>query len=756
MLYLCGSSRAELSYAAYEQRDRDITLYTLDLPPAERARVQAFAENNILPENRSYWYHHFRDNCATRIRDILDLATDGQFKAAYGEAPGRYTLRQHVRRHSWFNPLGDWALSFWMGRNIDRPITVWEEMFLPSEVGKRAEGFRYTDAQGEEYALVREVEYRNRAVNRPAVLDVPRKQWPRELLFSLVFFFLILSFRISRRPVLRRILGLLQAAAGAFFGFAGLLLLFLSFFTNHDYTYHNTNLLYVNPLLFLAVPWGIRTALGNRAFGSSAKSSIPVAGERLKALWTAVFFAGLFTQALNLITPIFQANQVSAALILPLAAALSYLPQWIAPNLFLDSPKGSRRRSSRNFVILLVPLLFLSPPAEAQTITDEADAAPPRPYVPLVGTRSPADSAAGRAGEGRGSLETALPQEGALLVEGQLSQQEAPSMEETFPPASILALLSAAVEEPVWRPDWPAEFPPDGFRGSPLPRSITLSGPQGEWRLRRSAFGPFEEFPRFLVPFNIPGGSFDHVLTRFDPAGNITGFTLAGEHPLDIEFIEIGEGRITARILLDEKAFFVLLQQGAREDTELWYDPWGRALASLRCFRRPEGLRAVRFRRDRSLTEAAYHINSAGAISAIDYRLQSPSGVPDQGDLDFTAFFHILYTAAGYPRYWERRPLPEAPPREEGLSLMPDPALSESPVPPILGWSFTFRWDQDGRLCGLSGRSVPEGLAEEEWLYAYVLDSRGNWTERTELSLVLGQGLGYARNSGIIRRSIEY
>ena len=100
LIYSCIATRAQLNYNVYTHTNRDITLYTLDLPSEKKEAVLRFAENNMLPENRDYNYHHFRDNCATRIRDILDLALDGKFREEFANAPSRFTYRQHVRRHT--------------------------------------------------------------------------------------------------------------------------------------------------------------------------------------------------------------------------------------------------------------------------------------------------------------------------------------------------------------------------------------------------------------------------------------------------------------------------------------------------------------------------------------------------------------------------------------------------------------------------------------------------------------------------------
>ncbi|MDR3343681.1 MAG: DUF4105 domain-containing protein [Treponema sp.] len=326
LLYSCGASPANANINAYIKNNRDVIIYTLDIPVAEKEEVWHFAENNILPENRNYYYHHFRDNCSTRIRDILDLATEGQFKERFGEAPGRYTLRQHVRRHTWFSPFFDWLLNFLMGQDIDKPITVWEELFLPAEVGTRIADFRYVDPSGIERNLVSSVEVLNKAVNRPAVLAVPRRQWPRELLLGLGIGALLAAGMIlqEKKPVpYRRLFGVSQSILGLFFGIAGSVLFFMTLFTNHDYTYHNSNILYINPLLLAAIPLGIVYAQGK-----DEKKRF-VAQQLLRALWTYMVFGCILSMLIKGFPGFYQQNQVTQALVLPFAVVLSFIPEWV-------------------------------------------------------------------------------------------------------------------------------------------------------------------------------------------------------------------------------------------------------------------------------------------------------------------------------------------------------------------------------------------------------------------------------------------
>ena len=323
LFYSCGVSSTQRNINGYKNTNRDITVYTLDVPPELRLKVRDFAETNVLPENRDYYYHHFRDNCSTRIRDILDIATDGQFFEQYGQLPGRFTLREHVRRHTWFSPAADWFLNFLMGQVIDTPITVWDDMFLPSEVGKRIEEFWYTDNDGVSRKLVSSVEVINRAEGRHRVLDVSRKQWPYELAFSLVlsatfgFFFFLQAKRIRSGRILA---GVSMSVTSLFFGIAGFLLYFMNLLTNHDYTYQNANMLFCSPVLLAGIPFGIGYAFTKdtgKLFRYGALSRI---------LWLLTTLGIFLSMAIKLLPAFYQQNLTDQMLMLPISLLFALQP----------------------------------------------------------------------------------------------------------------------------------------------------------------------------------------------------------------------------------------------------------------------------------------------------------------------------------------------------------------------------------------------------------------------------------------------
>ena len=323
LLYSSGVSPTENNIIISIHRNRSIVLYTLDLPPETRIIIRDFVENNVLPENRDYYYHHFRDNCSTRIRDIIDLATDGQFKEQYGKTPGRFTLREQVRRHTWFSPVVDWILNFWMGQVIDVPITEWDDMFLPSEVGARIDEFFYTDLNGVRRKLVSDTQTIYKPENRPAVLDTPRKQWPRQLFFSLalsaifgLFFFLC----IKKIRAGRILAGISMSLFGLVFGIAGVTLYFLVLFTNHDYTWQNSNMIFCTPLLLASVPPGICYAFTEKT------DKLIIYDALLRLIWFLTALGILVSMVIKLFPQFYQQNLTDQMLMLPIALVFAFQP----------------------------------------------------------------------------------------------------------------------------------------------------------------------------------------------------------------------------------------------------------------------------------------------------------------------------------------------------------------------------------------------------------------------------------------------
>ena len=236
----------------YVASDRGVVEQELDLSPDQRLTLLGMAELNARPENAWYRYQYFLDNCSTRVRDALDMVLGGRLRDRFGEVPGE-TFRFHTRRLTADNALVYVSLDFFMGGRGDRPITAWDEMFIPM--------------------LLRDFLGETDLVTSEAVLDEPARVPPAEPPSRFVWFavvgvmlaaWLAGAAAVVASPRLRTAGPTLKAFLRAEFvllagvwslaaGLSGLVMI-VSHFTAHDFMHWNENFLQANPLsLVLAV-----------------------------------------------------------------------------------------------------------------------------------------------------------------------------------------------------------------------------------------------------------------------------------------------------------------------------------------------------------------------------------------------------------------------------------------------------------------------------------------------------------------------
>lgn len=114
----------------YQQQDRSVWIQQLPLSQAQVDRLVSRLENDLKEKNRYYTYHHFDDNCSTRLRDHLDAVTDGKLRKGSSKSIG-VTFRELGRRGLAEQTHLIVISHFVFGRRLDREVTVWESMFHP-------------------------------------------------------------------------------------------------------------------------------------------------------------------------------------------------------------------------------------------------------------------------------------------------------------------------------------------------------------------------------------------------------------------------------------------------------------------------------------------------------------------------------------------------------------------------------------------------------------------------------------------------
>jgi hypothetical protein len=272
--YWLGVFRTPELLAAYREDNRSIRVQRLALSPAERGALFEFVRWNSDGENAFYRYDYYQDNCSTRVRDALDHVLGGQLAAELDVAGGGRTWRNETRRLLAGHLPSYAGIQSALGRHADRPLTRWEEGFLPEHLADAVVGIELGTVDGRRAPLVVEDSVHFRAERRPMPTEAP-PWFPMAALLGLSLVGLIAVLADSRFAGARVLLMTIVSLWYLVTGVAGTALLLAATVTKHEpYMGANTTLLAMNPLAFVAmivVPialWrGLRTrvALGTTA-----------------------------------------------------------------------------------------------------------------------------------------------------------------------------------------------------------------------------------------------------------------------------------------------------------------------------------------------------------------------------------------------------------------------------------------------------------------------------------------------------------
>lgn len=301
------------TYRLYQYLKRDIRIQELNLTPEQALQIAKALATNVLPENRTYLYHHYNDNCATRPRDLIDAAFAGQL-LEYEKAPSPQTLRQLTRRYSMVNPPMSLVLDYLQNDELDGPATFKQASFLPDELEKHLNALQVKRADGTVVPAVK-TKWTFYDAHRTPVPDEPPSFIPGILGVSLTLALLVFALGHLGRDgqrLPRVVLGNLNALLGLVWGPLGLFLFFMGLFTDHTVTHRNENLFFISPVTFAALPLGVMYAFGSkRAF------------RLLPRVWQFLAVTSVLGVLVKVLPPFNQNNWNIIALTLPVNVAFA-------------------------------------------------------------------------------------------------------------------------------------------------------------------------------------------------------------------------------------------------------------------------------------------------------------------------------------------------------------------------------------------------------------------------------------------------
>lgn len=134
MRYWMASGDAGWVLQQYRAAGRTVWRQPLRLTPAEVEAAIARLRANDTDATRFYRYDYYRDNCSTRVRDAVDAAIGGALRPELDTVQTTRTYRSHTRQLVRPDLPLYLGLQLLLGPGTDRPITAWDEAFLPMEL----------------------------------------------------------------------------------------------------------------------------------------------------------------------------------------------------------------------------------------------------------------------------------------------------------------------------------------------------------------------------------------------------------------------------------------------------------------------------------------------------------------------------------------------------------------------------------------------------------------------------------------------
>ena len=251
--YEIGWTNFERFISYYSAQKRRVTSQIIELDLDEKQRLFELLQQKIQPQNKTYPYDFFYNNCATKIKDDIIEVSKNPLILVQPEGFSLMTFRELIRTHVPSNSWGGFGIDLALGSVIDQQASLEEHLFLPSYLNLILGLSKF------------EVSDKN-VVKETRVLSSLQNPYPNSFWSSPLFVFGILSiisliltvlnYKSGRRS---KILDLL-----IFFttGFVGLILTLLWFGTDHTATAYNYNMLWACVFNLMFIP----TLLNNKVY----------------------------------------------------------------------------------------------------------------------------------------------------------------------------------------------------------------------------------------------------------------------------------------------------------------------------------------------------------------------------------------------------------------------------------------------------------------------------------------------------------
>lgn len=255
-------SKSELGSALsyWSSQNRLVTKQRLRMSLADKQKIYELIEENYLPQNSTYQYKFFYDNCATRIRDLI-VNVMGKSLILNKNVNADKSYRDWIQTYAGHKAIADFGMDIAIGIPADEITGYNGAMYVPDNLMYALDSAK-VKIDGKLLPVVADKTVINALYVQQAT---PKKEMNIPLIVSILLLLSSIYYAVngSKEGHSKKI-GVFNKVLFVIAGIAGVILTLLWFFTDHGVTMYNLNVLWANPFYLLLFTMTKR--FGQKAF----------------------------------------------------------------------------------------------------------------------------------------------------------------------------------------------------------------------------------------------------------------------------------------------------------------------------------------------------------------------------------------------------------------------------------------------------------------------------------------------------------
>ena len=134
LLYKLARYDFKYFLASYKKDKRWVKQQVLNLNQEQKNAFFMYLENNALPQNATYLYDPYFNNCATKLRDITSGILDNKLQFIDKNIEKDQSFRQLMDKEIPWNTWGSFGINLALGSKLDQKANYTDYMYLPDYV----------------------------------------------------------------------------------------------------------------------------------------------------------------------------------------------------------------------------------------------------------------------------------------------------------------------------------------------------------------------------------------------------------------------------------------------------------------------------------------------------------------------------------------------------------------------------------------------------------------------------------------------